>query len=124
MMRILVIDVNFDQKNITYRQFYQNFIRILKKLNIKYFTPHKLRHYIASKMHAINIPTKYIQEYGGWANNDVLNKIYTHTIPKQKEIFINKLNNELETMLNDNTLENNINISDPQPMATYGTTGA
>lgn len=41
------------------------FIKYLKKLNMRYFRFHDLRHYSASIMHAIGVPDVYIMQRGG-----------------------------------------------------------
>lgn len=56
------------------------------KLSIPRFSIHKLRHFFASELHNRNIPSKYIQAMGGWATDNILKSIYTHT------------NEELETI--------------------------
>lgn len=83
----------------TYKQFYRYFTLALKQLNINHFSPHKLRHYIASKMHSLNIPSKYIEAYGGWASDRVLKKIYTHIISIEKEKYFDLINKELNKII-------------------------
>ena len=50
-----------------------------------HITFHSLRHYQASILHALNIPTKYIMARGGWKTDKVLNKVYTHTMEKKSQ---------------------------------------
>ena len=40
--------------------------RIEKELGIEHFSLHKLRHYFASKLSAMNIPEADILKLGGW----------------------------------------------------------
>lgn len=65
-------------------QISKRFSNILKKLNIQHFRFHDLRHYQASILCALGIPEKYIMERGGWGSDEVLNKIYTHTMEFKK----------------------------------------
>ena len=84
----------------TYKQFYYYFKATLKKLNINYFNPHKLRHYMATKLHSMNIPSKYIQAIGGWSNDYILTNIYTHTLPNQLNNYKNDYILELKKIIN------------------------
>ena len=52
------------------------FIKYLKKLNMRYFRFHDLRHYSASIMHAIGVPDVYIMQRGGWSSDATLKNIY------------------------------------------------
>ena len=52
------------------------FIKYLKKLNMRYFRFHDLRHYSASIMHAIGVPDVYIMQRGGWKSDATLKNIY------------------------------------------------
>lgn len=53
--------------------------RTCKKLNIQYFSVHKLRHFLATSLHYLNKPKRYIESFGGWeAGSEVLEKIYVH----------------------------------------------
>ena len=54
--------------------------RIEKENGLPHFSVHKLRHYMASTSHALNIPSAYVQKQGGWATDSVLKSIYTHPI--------------------------------------------
>lgn len=50
----------------------------LERLGMSRFPLHRLRHYYASKAHALNIPKAYIKKNGGWKSDTVLNRVYTH----------------------------------------------
>ena len=54
--------------------------RLQEKYNLPHFSIHKLRHYMASASHALNIPSAYVQAQGGWSSDYVLKSIYTHPI--------------------------------------------
>jgi Integrase len=51
-----------------------------KKLNIPHFSIHKLRHYFASKMSALNIPEENILQMGGWETDHVMKNVYRHAM--------------------------------------------
>lgn len=46
---------------------------------------HDLRHYKASVMAALDVPTKYAQEIMGHATPDMLNRVYQHTMRKMRD---------------------------------------
>ena len=90
----LILNQNCITKK-NYNMFYKHLKLATKKLSIKYFNPHKLRHYFASELHRLNIPSKYIQAMGGWATDNVLNNIYTHTIETETK----KINQQINQLL-------------------------
>lgn len=49
-------------------------------LGIPKFTLHKLRHYFASKMSAMNIPEADIMRMGGWESDYVMKGVYRHSM--------------------------------------------
>lgn len=63
-----------------------------KKITDKPFNIHKLRHYAASILHALDVPDKYIMERGGWTSRETLDRIYTHTLDSHKEKLNQKIN--------------------------------
>ena len=55
------------------------------------FSIHKLRHYFASKMSAMNVPEADIIRMGGWETDHVMKRIYRHSMEdkdkaRQREI--------------------------------------
>ncbi len=56
-----------------------------KKLNIPHFSIHKLRHYFASKMSALNIPEADIMRMGGWETDHVMKSVYRHSMLDKQE---------------------------------------
>lgn len=93
-LKQLLLEQNYIT-NKTYRQFYKALKIATTKLNIKYFNPHKLRHYFASEMHRLNIPSKYIQMLGGWATDNILKNVYTHTIETETQKVNQFINQKL-----------------------------
>jgi integrase len=63
--------------------------RIEKELGIPHFSPHKLRHYFASRMSALGVPEADILKMGGWETDNVMKSVYRHSMidnEKQQEI--------------------------------------
>lgn len=59
--------------------------RTQKKLGIEKFSIHKLRHYFASKMSALNIPEADILKMGGWETDYVMKSVYRHSMMEKEE---------------------------------------
>ncbi len=55
------------------------------RLGIPRFTMHKLRHYFASKMSAMNIPDADIMRMGGWETDHVMKSVYRHSMMQRDE---------------------------------------
>ena len=52
---------------------------VQKKLKIREFSVHCLRHYFASDAISKGVPLPYVSRYGGWARgSSVLQKVYVH----------------------------------------------
>ena len=54
--------------------------RAEKNLGIPHFPLHKLRHYFASKLSALNIPEADIMRMGGWETDHVMKSVYRHSM--------------------------------------------
>lgn len=74
--------VNLNPDQITHR-----FMRALRRLKIKSFRFHDLRHYSASIMHAIGVPDQYIMQRGGWSSDKTLKAIYRGTIEEYTQKY-------------------------------------
>ncbi|MCM1190630.1 MAG: site-specific integrase [bacterium] len=59
--------------------------RIEDRLGIPRFTMHKLRHYFASKMSALNVPDADIMKMGGWETDHVMKTVYRHAMMDRDE---------------------------------------
>ncbi len=64
-----------------------------KKLDIKHFRWHDIRHYTASVMLALNIPDKYAMQIMGHETDNMLKTVYQHTIPEEMTNIAEKINN-------------------------------
>lgn len=58
--------------------------KVQDKLGIQHFSLHKLRHYFASKMLTIT-DSKTVQALGGWKTDEVMKKVYAHSLEEEKE---------------------------------------
>ena len=54
-------------------------------LDMPHFSIHKLRHYFASKMSAMNIPEADIMRMGGWETDHVMKSVYRHSMMEKEE---------------------------------------
>lgn len=54
-------------------------------LGIPGFPLHKIRHYFASKMSALNIPEADIVKMGGWETDHVMKSVYRHSMIEREE---------------------------------------
>ncbi len=59
--------------------------RLQIKNNMEHFSLHKLRHYFASKMSALNIPEADIMAMGGWETDHVMKTVYRHSLEENKK---------------------------------------
>lgn len=83
--------VNLQPNLITNR--FRNITRKLYGQPIRF---HSLRHFSASFLHSLNVPTAYIMKRGGWSNPATLQKIYTHTMEQQEKEFNDFINASFE----------------------------
>lgn len=58
--------------------------RLQNKHNMEHFSLHKLRHYFASKMSALDIPEADIMAMGGWETDYVMKTVYRHSLEENK----------------------------------------
>lgn len=59
--------------------------RTQDSLNIPRFSIHKLRHYFASKMSAMNVPEEDIMRFGGWETDYVMKGVYRHALKDENK---------------------------------------
>lgn len=86
--------------NLNPNQIYSQYKKALKKCNLPNYSFHSLRKYYASILHAIGVPDKYIMQYGGWASNIVLKKVYQQVLPdkdiEEQNIIVNHFSRIIE----------------------------
>lgn len=73
--------------------------RILKKLGITHFSPHKLRHYFASVAHSLDIPDAYILETGGWKTDHVMKSVYRHALEDKTKEMKDRVIDHIEELI-------------------------
>lgn len=59
--------------------------RVEKELGIEHFSLHKLRHYFASKLSAMNVPEADILKLGGWETDHVMKTVYRHSMMEKNK---------------------------------------
>ena len=62
---------------------YKRLSQAEKDLELQHFSLHKLRHYFASRMHSLGIPSSYIEQMGGWKTDATLKAVYEHAMRDQ-----------------------------------------
>ena len=58
--------------------------KVERKLKIKHFSLHKLRHFFASYMHNLGYSDKQIQDFGGWKTDNVMKTVYQHSMEMEQ----------------------------------------
>lgn len=71
--------------SISPSQISDSFETMRKQAKINYCTFHALRHYYASVMLANNVPNKYAMEMMGHETENMLNRVYQHTMSEKKK---------------------------------------
>ena len=69
------------------------FQRAIREADCPKFRFHDLRHFGASIMHILNVPTKYQQARGGWASPAVLQSVYQNVISDEEARQTEIINN-------------------------------
>ena len=72
--------------------------RAQKRLGIKSFPLHKLRHFFASYMHDLGYSDKQIQEFGGWKTDAIMKTVYQHAMEMNK--VKNNMANNIGSLMN------------------------
>ncbi len=77
------------KKGYIYKGYPDNITKFLVRtediLKIPRFPLHKLRHYFASKMSAMNVPEADIMRMGGWETDHVMKSVYRHSMLEKEE---------------------------------------
>ena len=73
--------------------------RIEKELGIPHFSVHKLRHYFASKLSAMNVPEADILKLGGWATDNVMKTVYRHSMIEREKQAQKEVSDKLSNVL-------------------------
>lgn len=73
--------------------------RIENELGMPHFSMHKLRHYFASKMSAMNVPEADIMRMGGWETDHVMKGVYRHSMEDKNKTIQRKAAEQLHSVL-------------------------
>lgn len=91
------------QKGYVYRRSPNSITEYLEKaesdLGIPYFSLHKLRHYFASKLSAMNVPEADIIKFGGWETDYVMKGVYLHAMEDRQQRAQRDASNKLGNVL-------------------------
>ncbi len=71
--------------------FYKRYKKVLEELQLPGYRLHDLRHYTASVMLALNVPNKYAMEIMGHETENMLNRVYQHTMKSEMKKISSKL---------------------------------
>lgn len=85
---------------------HHRFTRMLKENHLPHMSFHDLRHLNASVMALLKIPDKYAQERGGWANDKVMKKVYTHTFTDERNAVDETIDNYFDTLIKKSMTQN------------------
>ena len=69
--------------------------RAEQNLGIPHFPLHKLRHYFASKLSAMNIPEADIMRMSGWETDHVMKSVYRHSMDANNQNTQRKISQQL-----------------------------
>lgn len=75
------------------------FARTQDRLGIERFSPHKLRHLFASVLLDKGYDMKTIQDLGGWSGNEVVQKVYLHSLKLRDEEARRKIVDDMQDFL-------------------------
>ena len=64
-----------------------------KKLKIKHFSLHKLRHYFATKLLSENVDIITVMSLGGWSSASMLQKRYAHAVKEKEDQALKHISN-------------------------------
>lgn len=63
----------------------RHFSELLEKNNLPHMTFHQLRHVFATTGAMLNIPSRVMQEKGGWKTPHTMEKVYQHTFTEDRK---------------------------------------
>lgn len=79
---------------------YQFMDKTQKRLGMDHFSPHKLRHLFASVLLDKGYDMKTIQDLGGWSGNEVVQRVYLHSLKLKDEEARKKIVDDMQDFLN------------------------
>lgn len=78
---------------------YKAFVASCKKAGVRHYRFHDLRHANASVMLSLNIPDKYAMERMGHATNNMLKRVYQHTMKSKRNEVDDAVDNYFSQIL-------------------------
>ena len=75
---------------------YRHFKEILRENDIPDMTFHQLRHVFATVGAMLSIPSKVMQEKGGWKTSHTMEKVYQHTFTEERQRADDEMNRYFE----------------------------
>ena len=87
---------------LTGQAMYKRFSRLCERLGLPHFRFHDLRHTAASVSAMLGVPTKYSQQRMGHQTDDMLKKVYEHTLRSKEDEFADRIDEYFEAKLHTN----------------------
>ena len=84
---------------LTGQAMYKRFSRLCARLGLPHFRFHDLRHTAASVSAMLGVPTKYSQQRMGHQTDDMLKKVYEHTLRSKEDEFADRIDAYFEAKL-------------------------
>lgn len=85
---------------LTHSMLEKRMYKICKDLNLSPISPHKLRHFHDSVLHALNVPTAYGMRRMGHVTENMYNRQYSHEIPERQREVEQEISDGLSTIFN------------------------
>lgn len=85
-----IIDAIKEQGYVTQlnpRMISSRFEHLLKRAYVPHFRFHDLRHFAVSYLHSLNVPDAYIIQRTGHEGEEILKRVYRHTMEDQKKEY-------------------------------------
>lgn len=78
---------------------YNYFSRLCEREGIQHYRFHDLRHFAASEAHSLGVPDKYQMKRMGHKTDDMLRKVYQHTIRDKEDRFSEIIDAQMNSLL-------------------------
>ena len=79
-----IVPLGYNYINIHFR-------KLMNSAGYNQITFHKLRHEFATTLNDLGIPADYIQKLGGWATDNIMKSVYTHTTSSKEMEYQKKI---------------------------------
>ena len=77
---------------------YNYFSRLCEREGIKHYRFHDLRHFAASEAHSLGVPDKYQMKRMGHKTDDMLRKVYQHTMRDKEDHFADLIDAQMNSI--------------------------